>query len=286
MPQRFDKAARDEWLALGKSHTCEACCAGNCEDCSGTCDCSKCGSKGASTLDALESKRGSTHTAAPIFPDQQFAPPADRPHVHPNEAPGGAPGWGSVQPCRQCGHGMKTFEGQRGAICPNCGNEEAVMTAKTAEASMPPEGPPMPQKETALPYNPSAYEGEVESMHPAAQYTYQRAVAQGAAPQAAMAAAQEKQGEMMKRTQEGQNVEGVQMPVIGSRIGANPDPDACNLCNGTGRDENSNDDCARCGGSGKEPDQEREKQPRKAHIMVDRAGFIPVATIKRVSHLV
>jgi rubrerythrin len=245
MPQRFDKAARDEWLALGN-----------------------------------ESK-----TAAPVFPEQQFAPPAGRPNVHPNDVHP-AQGWGAVQPCRQCGHGMTTFEGQRGAVCPNCGNEEAVMTAKIAEASMPPEGPPAPQKDTALPYNPSAYEGEVEGMHPAAQYTYQRAVAQGAAPQAAMAAAQEKQGEMMKRTQEGQNTEGVQMPVIGSKMGANPDSDACNLCNGTGQDENSNDDCARCGGSGKEPDKEREKQPREGHVVVDRPGFITTATIQRVSHLV
>lgn len=85
---------------------------------------------------------------------------------------------------------------------------------------MPPQGPPMAQKETALPYNPGAYEGEVESMHPAAQYTYQRAVAQGAAPQAAMVAAQEKQGEMMKRTQEGQNTQGVQIPVVGSFVSA------------------------------------------------------------------
>lgn len=92
--------------------------------------------------------------------------------------------------------------------------DEWLGLAKFADASMPPEGVPYEQKETALPYNPGAYEGQVESMHPAAQYTYQRAVAQGAAPQAAMAAAQEKQGEMMKRTQEGQNTEGVQIPVI------------------------------------------------------------------------
>lgn len=94
--------------------------------------------------------------------------------------------------------------------------DEWLGLAKLADASMPPEGVPYEQKETALPYNPGAYEGQVESMHPAAQYTYQRAVAQGAAPQAAMAAAQEKQGEMMKRTQEGQNTEGVQIPVISS----------------------------------------------------------------------
>lgn len=301
MPLRFDKATRDEWLASGKSHTCAACCAGNCKNCMGTCDCPDChGSKGASALDALESKQadivaepalqnpdrllppptqpakmmpcancgaelapfvvdhrlncphcgqkqepirwegvmGSVRTATPIFPEQQFAPPANQPHVHPNEPhPGGAPGWGAVQPCRNCGHSMSTFEGQRGAVCPNCGNEEAVMTAKTAEVSMPPGGVPMEQKETALPYNPGAYEGTVEGMHPAAQFTYQRAVQQGAPPQAAMAAAQEKQSEMMKRTQEGQNTEGVQIPVINSST------------------------------------------------QLDRDGFVSAATVKRVSHL-
>jgi len=157
-----------------------------------------------------------SHTSSPIFPEQQFAPPVEQPQVHPNEA---EQGWGTIQPCRNCGHGMQAFDGQRGAMCPNCGHEEAIMAqgkVAEAEASMPPQGAPMQQKETALPYNPGAYEGEVEGMHPAAQYTYQRAVAQGAAPQAAMAAAQEKQGEMMKRTQEGQNTEGVQIPVIAS----------------------------------------------------------------------
>jgi DNA-directed RNA polymerase subunit RPC12/RpoP len=175
-------------------------------------------------------------TASPILPEQQFAPPVSPPpHTHPNETPG----WGAVQPCRNCGHGMQTFDGQRGAMCPNCGNEEAIMAqGKVAEVSMPPQSAPYEQKETALPYNPGAYEGEVEGMHPAAQYTYQRAVAQGAAPQAAMAAAQEKQGEMMKRTQEGQNTEGVQIPVVNSSTRS------------------------------------------------DRDGFISVATIKRVSHLV
>jgi hypothetical protein len=279
MPQRFDKAARDEWLTLGKSHTCAACCAGNCKDCSGTCDCS-CDSKGASALDALESK-----TAAPIFPDQQFVPPADAPHVHPNDVhPGGAPGWGAVQPCRNCGHGMTTFEGQRGAMCPNCGNEEAVMTAKVAEASMPPEGPPAPQKETALPYNPSAYEGEVEGMHPAAQYTYQRAVAQGAAPQAAMAAAQEKQGEMMKRTQEGQNTQGVQMPVIGSNAAEDDDADSSTPCKDCGKPMNPveamvSDTHGVCGAC------TRRKQ-KEATGSLDRPGFVTAATIQRVSHLV
>lgn len=297
MPRRFNKAERDEWLS--KSHTCAACCAGDCKDCAGTCDCSDCGGKkGASVLDALESKTagvlnepaqadpdlpvdpsrpaprtqpcthcsaplapfviehklncphcggkqnpvrleglmGSMHTAQPIFPES-FMPPADAPYVDPNDQAPAQTGWGAVQPCRHCGHGMRTFEGQRGAVCPNCGNEEGVMASvKSAEVSMPPEAA-VPQKETALPYNPGAYEGMVDQMHPAAQFTYERAVQQGAPPQAAMAAAQEKQGEMMKRTQEGQNVEGVQIPVINSSV----------------------------------------------HD--DRDGFVTAATIKRVSHL-
>ena len=71
-------------------------------------------------------------------------------------------------------------------------DEPAARWGKTAAASMPPEGAPYQQKETALPYNPEAYESQVNDMHPAAQYTYQRAVAQGADPQAAYQAAQEK----------------------------------------------------------------------------------------------
>jgi Zn finger protein HypA/HybF involved in hydrogenase expression len=167
---------------------------------------------------------------------------------------------------------MQTFPGQRGAMCPNCGHEEAIMAqGKVAEVSMPPEGT-VPQKETALPYNPGAYEGEVEAMHPAAQYTYQRAVAQGAAPQAAMAAAQEKQGEMMKRTQEGQNTQGVQIPVI-SRIGA--EEEKCKDC---GKPMNPVEAMVSsthgvCG------DCTKRKQK-------EVTGFVSVATIKRVSHLI
>lgn len=327
MPRRFNKAEIDEWRQAGKSHTCAACCDGNCEDCQGTCDCSDChGSKGASVLDALESRtarpyvtpegligqqedrvapdpllekhqkirqyidslddlahqayaerfykntirnglpepeaiviqpirdqilsimhgrdvprpddfendntpanpyqahlRLMSKTAAPVF-DQPFIPQAtpavdlqkqDRQH------------WGDVYPCPNCGHAVRSDFQE----CPGCGERSVAPAAgvgpagdqpqpmrwakvSIGEASMPPQGAPVQQKETALPYNPGAYEGEVEGMHPAAQYTYQRAVAQGAAPQAAMAAAQEKQGEMMKRTQEGQNIEGVQIPVI------------------------------------------------------------------------
>lgn len=384
MPLRFNKEERDEWRSrmAGKSHTCEACCKGNCKDCSGTCDCKDChkGGSNASVLDALESKTASgqcpmcggpsvmlgqlgnrvhyrcrncgadhsseyedeergpyqdfeeelghsllgphdhhARTAAPVGLEQGVAPAVEQggpewggvmeqprvepqgvefaatpghctncgsampyagphgnqycpnchmehdPHGRPlGEAPAPAaagharegeplsqydeparwaakqaapvfpnthnqvapqaptqaqqePAWGRVQACPQCGHGMHTYEGQRGAMCSNCGHEEAVMAqqpARTADASMPPEGVPYQQKETALPYNPAAYEGQVEDMHPAAQYTYQRAVAQGSDPQAAYQAAQEKQGEMGKRTQEGQNTEGVQIPVI------------------------------------------------------------------------
>lgn len=217
-----------------------------------------------------------SHTASPIFPEQQFAPPVQQ-HVHPNEAEQG--GWGAIQPCRNCGHGMQTFNGQRGAMCPNCGNEEAIMAqGKVAEVSMPPQSAPYEQKETALPYNPGAYEGEVEGMHPAAQYTYQRAVAQGAAPQAAMAAAQEKQGEMMKRTQEGQNTEGVQIPVI-SRTGA--EEEKCKDC---GKPMNpveamvsgTHGVCGEC----------TKRKHKEVAGSLDRDGFISVATIQRVSHLV
>lgn len=281
MPLRFDKAARDEWLTLGKSHTCESCCVGDCKDCSGTCDCKKCHGNGASTLDALESKTG-----APVFP-AQYDPASVHPeHVHPNDRQ--APAWGNVQACGNCGHAMSTFEGQRGAVCPNCGNEEPIMSARanihSADASMPPEGPPVQQKETALPYNPSAYEGEVEGMHPAAQYTYQRAVAQGAAPQAAMAAAQEKQGEMMKRTQEGQNTQGVQIPVVNSKVAVDDDTDSSTTaCKDCGKPmnpveamvSNTHGVCGDC---------TRRKQ-KEVTGSLDRAGFVSTDTIKRISHL-
>ena len=328
MPLRFNKVERDEWRSrmAGKSHTCEACCAGNCKDCSGTCDCSDChGTKDASVLDALESKTaafppdlqegdlhpdyppeddyleseggqcpmcggsstmlgqlgnrvhyrcrncGMDHSSeghgrepdeyeeipsvgdnanfhahvtfkqsAPIF-NEPFIPHAEQaaqaaPHL---QAPAAESGWGALQPCRNCGHAMQTFQGQHGAMCPNCGHEEGIMAqAKTADASMPPESVPYQQKETALPYNPEAYESGVADMHPAAQYTYQRAVAQGADPQSAYQAAQEKQGEMGKRTQEGQNTEGVQIPVINTSYHG------------------------------------------------DQTGFVSSATIKRISHLI
>jgi hypothetical protein len=150
--------------------------------------------------------------------------------------------------------------------------------AKVAEISMPPQGVPYEQKETALPYNPGAYEGEVESMHPAAQYTYQRAVAQGAAPQAAMAAAQEKQGEMMKRTQEGQNTEGVQIPVVNSKVAA--DEEKCQDCGKPMNPveamvSNTHGVCGEC----------TKRKHKEVAGSADRDGFISVATIKRVSHL-
>lgn len=170
--------------------------------------------------------------AGPVFPGtHNQVVPAPAPQTE-------EPAWGAVQPCPQCGHGMHTYEGQHGAMCPNCGHEEVVMAQpRTADASMPPEAPPYQQKETALPYNPEAYEAQVGDMHPAAQYAYQRAVQQGSDPQAAYAAAQEKQGEMGKRAQEGQNTQGVQIPVINTSYHG------------------------------------------------DRTGFVSAATIKRISHL-
>lgn len=343
MPRRFDRTVRDEWRdrMAGKSHTCEACCDGDCADCSGTCDCSKChkGSN-ASVLDALESKTAGPWSqdfqppmkpsiwdqqdvdTAPIFqpgydvpgPEPVDAAPSHtfpcahcgnsvpvrghemvcpncgtehgpgedrskwgepqgppRPLSHVTAAPLTFPGtepvveqaqpdWGGVmeQPrvepeapaatpghCTNCGTPMPYAGPHGNQYCPNCHmehdphgrplgappapaaqghpregeplsqfDEPAARWGKTAAASMPPEGAPYQQKETALPYNPEAYESQVNDMHPAAQYTYQRAVAQGADPQAAYQAAQEKQGEMGKRTQEGQNTQGVQIPVI------------------------------------------------------------------------
>ncbi len=364
MPLRFNKEERDEWRSrmAGKSHTCAACCDGNCKDCSGTCDCSKCsGSKGASVLDALESKIahegqcpmcggpskllgrlgnrthyrcencGMDHSSeAPIrkrepyeyeeipnvgdnanfhahvktadlqegeqlcsrchgqgcadcqgtgkvraasdpsirteWEPQQVTPRTARfpldswpeTHKEENALVRQTPGLGL--PCPRCnGHG-----------CPACGNtgfvdpqEEANARAphldpertqgvppvapqmgpirwstKLAEASMPPEAPPYQQKETALPYNPEAYESQVQDMHPAAQYAYQRAVQTGSDPQTAYQAAQEKQGEMGKRAQEGQNTQGVQIPVINTSYHG------------------------------------------------DKSGFVSAATIERVSHLI
>lgn len=158
-----------------------------------------------------EPARWAKVAAGPVFPGthNQVAPQPSPVHQE-SQSP-----WGAIQACRNCGHAMATFEGQHGAVCPGCGNEEPIMAqSKTADASMPPEAPPYQQKETALPYNPEAYESQVNDMHPAAQYAYQRAVQQGSDPQAAYAAAQAKQGEMGKRAQEGQNTQGIQIPVI------------------------------------------------------------------------
>ncbi len=110
---------------------------------------------------------------------------------------------------------------------------------------MPPEAGPAPEAAQAQPYNPGAYEGMVDQMHPAAQFKYERAVQQGATPQAAMAAAQEQQTEMMERAQQGQNTEGVQIPVIGHA-----------------------DDV--------------DKNPVAEIIHSDFGGFVPVATVQRV----
>jgi hypothetical protein len=92
---------------------------------------------------------------------------------------------------------------------------------------MPGEGtsfpPNMEQPGGALPgqtpapqvYNPSAQEEMVSGMHPAAQYAYERAVATGAHPSQALELAQGTQNQMIQRATEGQNIEGVQQPVLG-----------------------------------------------------------------------
>lgn len=242
MPQRFDKGLRDEWLARGRTadmlaepalhnpdrllpHPEHPAKTLPCVNCGAELapfvvehrlNCPHCGHRQEPVR--WEGVTSSARTAGPVFPDQQFMPTGQEPRVHPNDrqAPVAAPGWGNIQACSNCGHAMSTFEGQRGAVCPNCGNEEPIMSVHSADVSTPPEGALMPQKETALPYNPGAYESMVDTMHPAAQFTYERAIQQGASPQVAMSAAQEKQGEMMKRNQEGQNIEGVQIPVINS----------------------------------------------------------------------
>jgi predicted RNA-binding Zn-ribbon protein involved in translation (DUF1610 family) len=223
----------------------------------------------------------SSRQAAPIF-DQSFIPQA-APQVNIQQED--KQHWGDVYPCPSCGHAVRRDFQE----CPGCGEHsippapgvgqpgdqpQPIRWGKMAEVSMPPQVAPMEQKETALPYNPGAYEGEVEGMHPAAQYTYQRAVAQGAAPQAAMAAAQEKQGEMMKRTQEGQNTQGVQIPVVNSKVAAD-DSTACKDC---GKPMNPVEAMVSqthgvCG------DCTKRKQK-------EVTGFVSAATIKRVSHLV
>ena len=227
----------------------------------------------------------SSRQAAPIF-DQTFIPQS-APAVNIQQED--KQHWGDVYPCPNCGHAVRRDFQE----CPGCGEHSVAPSAgigpagdqpqpmrwsRTAEISMPPQGA-VEQKETALPYNPAAYEGEVEGMHPAAQYTYQRAVAQGAAPQAAMAAAQEKQGEMMKRTQEGQNTEGVQIPVVNSKVAA----DSTTPCKDCGKPMNPveamvSETHGVCG------DCTRRKQ-KEATGSLDRAGFISTATIERVSHL-
>lgn len=175
----------------------------------------------------------------PVVEQQpQWGGAMDSPRVEPQTAPAG-------EQCAHCGTPLP-YAGKGNRYCPNCHAEHdsygrplgaapaapapghprageplsqldepaARWGAKKADASLPPEAPPYQPKETALPYNPEAYESQVNDMHPAAQYAYQRAVQQGSDPQAAYQAAQEKQGEMGKRAQEGQNTQGVQIPVI------------------------------------------------------------------------
>jgi predicted RNA-binding Zn-ribbon protein involved in translation (DUF1610 family) len=233
----------------------------------------------------------SSRQAAPIF-DQPFIPQAAPQRNIQQED---KQNWGDVYPCPSCGHAVRRDFQE----CPGCGEHsvapaqgvgpagdqpQPMRWSRTAEISMPPQGPPAPQKETALPYNPGAYEGEVEGMHPAAQYTYQRAVAQGAAPQAAMAAAQEKQGEMMKRTQEGQNTEGVQIPVVNSKVAVDiHDESTYEKCQDCGKPMNpveamvsqTHGVCGEC----------TKRKHKEVAGSIDRDGFISAATIKRVSHL-
>lgn len=97
------------------------------------------------------------------------------------------------------------------------------VTSKTADAvSYPPNAEQLPeqpqgfqQTPTSVPYNPAANEGLVDTLHPAAKYTYEYAVQQGASPQDAMTQAQAKQSEMQERSMQGQNNDGVQIPVLG-----------------------------------------------------------------------
>src|ERR1035441_4782643 len=101
MPLRFDKAARDEWLGLSKQadilaepaqHTPEHIVPGSpnpkmapCTHCGAQLapfvvehrlNCPHCGNKQEPIR--WEGVIGSEHTAAPIFPGQQFAPPVEQ----------------------------------------------------------------------------------------------------------------------------------------------------------------------------------------------------------------
>jgi len=111
---------------------------------------------------------------------------------------------------------------EHGLTCPHCGQQQsfgqipraARNEGKTADASYPPDTQ-LPQQQTAQPYNPAAYEQMVGDMHPAAKYAYERATQQGVDPQQAMQQAQQKQQEMLQRSTEGQDIQNVQIPVIG-----------------------------------------------------------------------
>lgn len=239
MPQRFDKAIRDEWLSLRKQSDVLAEPAQHNPDlllprptqAPQTAPCPNCGAPIAPFI--LEHDLRCPHCGK--VPSEAKIASLNHKEAHPFEldledssaecpicgGPGmplGRLGRRMHYRCRNCG---MDFSKEEPLIDPNAARDFLRDVGphfhghvKISDVSMPPEGPPVQPKETALPYNPGAYEGMVENMHPAAQYTYERAVQQGASPEAAMSAAQEKQGEMMKRTQEGQNVEGVQIPVI------------------------------------------------------------------------
>lgn len=246
MPRRFNKGERDELLSVAKKPKKSEKPEEFDED-------------GASVLDALESK-----TAAPLI----------------NGTLEGYGGPGPSETCPECGNPLNPDgrcsngycltnggSGQQSYIPEEFhphhqqGYEHRPAFARwspvrVADASMPPENT-VPIPETAQPYNPAAFESMVEDMHPAAKFTYERSVQQGANPQAAIQAAQQKQQEMANRALQGQNVEGVEQPVAGG-MGVQPIVA-------------SSDDV--------------EKNPVAEIITSDFGGFVPVSSVQRVSHL-
>jgi hypothetical protein len=104
--------------------------------------------------------------------------------------------------------------------------KEAISkTADGGSAPYPPEAQGFPgQTPAAMPYNPAVQEEMAGDLHPAAKYTYDRAVQQGANPQDAMQQAQAKQQEMLQRATLGQGVDNVQIPVVGKTDDVNKNP--------------------------------------------------------------
>lgn len=81
--------------------------------------------------------------------------------------------------------------------------------------SYPPEQQVPGQTPPAQVYNPAVQDEMVSTLHPAAQYAYERAMQTGAHPQEALQKAQEQQNQMIQRATDGQDIEGIQQPVIG-----------------------------------------------------------------------